>query len=138
MPLPGQHHGDPRHRGKVRRIGRPDDDDAVRLCPQRDVLAAEVGPRRELDDRLGAACEHAHEAHDDALMQALVDAGFCDLEENGAGPLEAVLVTEAVAAAAGRVLIGPRALVAPALLERPLPPVICLLASGWPMVPLIW
>jgi alkylation response protein AidB-like acyl-CoA dehydrogenase len=66
------------------------------------------------------------DAHDDALMTALMEAGFCDLEAGGAGPLEAVLVTEAVAAAAGRVLVGARSLVAPAVLSDPLPAVICL------------
>jgi alkylation response protein AidB-like acyl-CoA dehydrogenase len=83
------------------------------------LLTRYAGPQR-------ARALESEGAHDDALMQALVDAGFCDLEEDGAGPLEAVLVTEAVAAAAGRVLIGPRALVGPALLQPPLPPVICL------------
>ena len=45
------------------RVGRAEHDDAVGIDAQADGRAAEVGPRRELDDRLGGALEHAHEAH---------------------------------------------------------------------------
>lgn len=68
----------------------------------------------------------AAEAHDDALLRALVDGGFCDLEDAGAGPLEGVLVAEAVAAAAGCVSIGARALVGPALFGSACPFVLAL------------
>lgn len=64
--------------------------------------------------------------YDAALMAALHEAGFLDLAAEGAGPLEAVLVTEAVARAAGCVPAGARALVAPAVLDGPLPDVLAL------------
>jgi alkylation response protein AidB-like acyl-CoA dehydrogenase len=58
---------------------------------------------------------------DDVLMSALLDGGFLDLDAEGAGPLEAVLVTEAVARAAGCVPAGARALVAPVAFAGPRP-----------------
>jgi hypothetical protein len=65
--------------------------------------------------------------YDARLMQALIDAGFADPAAGGAGPLEAELVTEVVAAAVGCVPFANRALVAPAFLEDPLPQVVVVL-----------
>jgi len=59
---------------------------------------------------------------DAELMDALLDGGFLDTDLEGAGALEAVLVTEAVAKAAGCVPAGARSLVVPAVLgaaDRP-------------------
>jgi hypothetical protein len=54
--------------------------------------------------------------HDDPLLDALTEAGYLDLlSDPDAGPLSAVLVTEAVAAAAGMINIGARAIVVPAV-----------------------
>ena len=53
-------------------IGSAQHDDAVGLGAQADRSAAEVGSRRELEDRLGAALEHAHEA-DAAVGLAAVE-----------------------------------------------------------------
>jgi len=54
--------------------------------------------------------------HDDELLAALTAAGYLDLLlEPDAGPLSATLVVEAVAAAAGQINAGARALVVPAL-----------------------
>jgi alkylation response protein AidB-like acyl-CoA dehydrogenase len=54
--------------------------------------------------------------HDDALLAALTEAGYLDvLPDPDAGPLSATLVVEAVAAAAGQINIGARAIVVPAV-----------------------
>lgn len=93
---------------------------------QRELLSAVA---TLLDRHAGTARARAMlaaEAHDDVLLRALVDGGFCDLEDAGAGPLEGVLVTEAVAEAAGCVSIGARALVAPALFGPRCPFVVAL------------
>jgi alkylation response protein AidB-like acyl-CoA dehydrogenase len=56
------------------------------------------------------------DAHDDELLAALTTAGYLDLlPEPEAGPLAAALVVEAVAAAAGHINAGARALVVPAV-----------------------
>jgi hypothetical protein len=67
------------------------------------------------------------DGYDRELMGALVEAGFADTAEAGAGMLEAVLVAERVAAAVGCVPYAARAIVAPELLEAPLPEVVVLL-----------
>lgn len=60
------------------------------------------------------------------LVNALSSAGYLDVMEDGTGPLEGVLITEAVAEAAGCAPVGARLLVAPAVLDRPIPAVIAL------------
>jgi alkylation response protein AidB-like acyl-CoA dehydrogenase len=58
--------------------------------------------------------------YDAALEAALAEAGFLDVARGAeTGPLEAALVTEAVARAAGVVSVGAAALVAPAVMEEP-------------------
>jgi alkylation response protein AidB-like acyl-CoA dehydrogenase len=70
------------------------------------------------------------------LMKALGAAGFLDLaSSDGAGPLEAEIVVEEVAKAAGVAPIGVRSLVAPRLLEEPVPEIvaICEAAEAGPV-----
>jgi alkylation response protein AidB-like acyl-CoA dehydrogenase len=68
---------------------------------------------------------------DDALGERLAESGFLDLFRSGdAGPLEACLVGEWVAAAAAVLPIGVRSLVAPALTDRDLPPVTAIVERG--------
>ena len=69
------------------------------------LLARHAGPQRARE--VAAAS-----GYDEELMGALVEAGYADVREVGAGPLEAVLVTEIVAREAGCAPIGWRALVA--------------------------
>ncbi len=77
------------------------------------LLAGAAGPDR--------AAELAREQQvDTALGRALDDAGFLDTALE-TGPLEAALVVEAVAKAAGVVAIGAEALVAPCVAGRRLP-----------------
>jgi alkylation response protein AidB-like acyl-CoA dehydrogenase len=79
------------------------------------LLERHAGPARaiELERKAG---------YDDALEQALREAGFLDVAlGEGMGLLEAALVTEAVAKAGGCVSIGALALVAPGLLGESLP-----------------
>jgi alkylation response protein AidB-like acyl-CoA dehydrogenase len=79
-----------------------------------ELLARHAGPARAL------ALQRAGDA-DDALAAALADAGFLDVAlAEGGGPLEAALVVEAVARAAGMVAAGAQALVAPGVLGRAL------------------
>jgi alkylation response protein AidB-like acyl-CoA dehydrogenase len=96
----------------------PDQQDLVAAV--RTLLERRAGPER-------ARAVAEEEGFDAALMEALVDGGFADPGQFGAGPLEAVLVTELVAAAAGRVPFATRALVAPQLLADPLPSVVVVL-----------
>jgi alkylation response protein AidB-like acyl-CoA dehydrogenase len=68
---------------------------------------------------------------DDALEAALAEAGFLGIALGpDTGPLEAALVAEAVAAAAGAVSIGASALVAPGVAGRNLPGPIALARAG--------
>jgi alkylation response protein AidB-like acyl-CoA dehydrogenase len=89
---------------------------------QRDLVAAvDMLLKRHAGPERARAMSDAGDL-DAPLMEALIDGGFADPAEFGAGPLEAVLVTELVAAAAGRAPFASRALVAPAVLdEHPLP-----------------
>jgi alkylation response protein AidB-like acyl-CoA dehydrogenase len=76
------------------------------------LLAKHAGPERAVELQVDDAYDHA-------LHQALEEAGFLEIGlVDGAGWLEAVLVVEAVARAAGTVSIGASAVVAPALLAR--------------------
>lgn len=73
-------------------------------------------------------------AYDEPLDAALAEAGFCDIARGeGTGPLEAALVVEAVARAAGLCAIGAGALVAPAVLREPTPGPIALAAAPGPV-----
>ena len=68
---------------------------------------------------------------DDQLGAALLDGGFLDLfADRDAGPLEAELVTEWVAAAAGVLPIGARSLVAPAAVGGDLPALVTVMNEG--------
>jgi alkylation response protein AidB-like acyl-CoA dehydrogenase len=78
------------------------------------LLARHAGPERALALQRAGAC-------DDALASALDEAGFLAVAlAEGGGPLEAALVVEAVARAAGVVSAGAQALVAPGVLGRAL------------------
>lgn len=69
--------------------------------------------------------------YDDALDGALEQAGFSDIvAPDGAGTLEAALLVEAVARAAGTVAFGATALVAPALTGESLPGPVALAVAG--------
>jgi hypothetical protein len=73
---------------------------------------------------------------DRRLAEALQAAGFLDLaSSDGAGPLEAEIVVEHVARAAGVAPVGVRALVAPSVLDGPVPEfvAICELAAPGPV-----
>jgi alkylation response protein AidB-like acyl-CoA dehydrogenase len=71
------------------------------------LLARHAGPRRAIE--LAAKGEY-----DTALDRALADAGFAEIaRSDGAGPLEAALVVESIARAAGVVAAGAGMLVAP-------------------------
>jgi alkylation response protein AidB-like acyl-CoA dehydrogenase len=73
----------------------------------------------------------ARAAYDHELEAALAAAGFTDVAlADGAGFLEAALVTEAVARAGGVVSIGASALVAPGAAGRALPAPIALATQG--------
>jgi alkylation response protein AidB-like acyl-CoA dehydrogenase len=99
------------------------DDQAALVASVDTLLERHAGPAR--------ARELLRDGRYDApLMAALAEAGFLDLAEEGAGPLEAALVTEAVARAAGCAPVGARALVAPAVLPAPLPAVVALAPDG--------
>jgi alkylation response protein AidB-like acyl-CoA dehydrogenase len=93
------------------------------------LLARHAGAERAL------ALQHAGAA-DDALARALDDAGFLDVAlAEGGGALEAALVVEAVARAAGVVAAGAQALVAPGLLGRALEGPVALVDAGAAQVP---
>ena len=95
---------------------------AIVLAVER-LLASAAGPER-------AARLAREQEWDPALERALADAGFLDTAL-AVGPLEAALVVEAVARAAGAVAIGAGALVAPLVAGRALAgPVAIALAEG--------
>jgi alkylation response protein AidB-like acyl-CoA dehydrogenase len=71
------------------------------------------------------------QAYDAELDRALEDAGFADVALE-AGPLEAALVVEAVARAAGTVAAGAGTLVAPCVAGRRLPGPVALARAGAP------
>jgi alkylation response protein AidB-like acyl-CoA dehydrogenase len=96
----------------------PDQQDLVAAV--RTLLERHAGPEQ-------ARAVAAEGGFDAALFEALVAGGFADPGQYGAGPLEAVLVTELVAVAAGRVPFATRALVAPHVLSDPLPSVVVVL-----------
>jgi len=88
------------------------------------LLAQHAGAKRAVE--LGPKGDY-----DDALAAALSDAGFLEValgEETGA--LEAVLVVEAIARAAGVVSAGAEVLVAPLVAHRALPGPVALVVAG--------
>lgn len=87
------------------------------------LLARHAGPDRAREVA-------ANGGFDAVLMEALRDGGYLDLDAEGAGPLEAVLVTELVARAAGCVPIGVRTLVAPAVLDGDRPMTVAVVGAG--------
>jgi alkylation response protein AidB-like acyl-CoA dehydrogenase len=88
------------------------------------LLARHAGPTRAREMR---------DQHDDALLGMLDTAGFLDLAgDPDAGPLEAALVTEAAARSLAAVHVGARALVAPHLLDAPIPPRVALADAARP------
>jgi alkylation response protein AidB-like acyl-CoA dehydrogenase len=88
------------------------------------LLAKHAGPARAIELQ-------AKGAYDFELDQALGEAGFVDVaRDEGMGGLEAALVVEAVAKAAGVTSVGAAALVAPALVEEPLPTPIAMVRAG--------
>ena len=101
----------------------PSSEQAAIVAAVERLLARAAGPAR-------ATALAKVQEHDDALESALADAGFLDTALL-AGPLEAALVVEAVARAAGAVAIGAGALVAPLVAGRRLAgPVALSLAEG--------
>lgn len=88
------------------------------------LLARHAGPARAIE--LDAKGEYDH-----ALDAALAEAGFAGRDlADAAGPLEAVLVVEAVARAGGTVAAGAQILVAPRVTEQALPGPIALARVG--------
>ncbi len=89
---------------------------------QQAILGA-VGALLELHAGPARAIElHAKDGYDAELDAALRDGGFTDVADaEGAGPLEAALIIEAVAQAGGVVAFGASALVARALRSTPIP-----------------
>lgn len=93
------------------------------------LLGRHAGPTRARQVLANGQCDRD-------LMAALAAAGFLDLAtSNGAGPLEAELVVEEVARAAGVAPIGVRSLVAPWLIGQPVPQIvaICEAAEAGPV-----
>jgi len=88
------------------------------------LLARHAGAERAID--LASKGDY-----DDALAAALSDAGFLDVAlAEGTGALEAVLVVEAIARAAGVVSAGAEVLVAPLVVGRALPGPVALAVAG--------
>jgi alkylation response protein AidB-like acyl-CoA dehydrogenase len=91
-----------------------DDQEAILDAVER-LLEEHAGPARAIELQ-------AKGAYDAALHAALDDAGFSDVaRDEGAGALDAALVVEAVARAAGVAALGAQALIAPALRAAPIP-----------------
>ncbi|UGS34828.1 acyl-CoA dehydrogenase family protein [Capillimicrobium parvum] len=99
------------------------DEQAGLVAAVETLLERHAGPAR-------ARAVLADGGFDAELMAALAGGGFLDPAAAGAGPLEAVLVTEAVARHAGCVPAAARALVAPAVLGPDLPDVVALVPPG--------
>lgn len=98
---------------------------------QRAIVDA-AGALLERHAGAGRAVEMAAKGdYDHALERALDEAGFTAVASEGStGPLEAALLTEAVARAGGVTAFGAAALVAPALAGRSLPAPIALARAG--------
>jgi alkylation response protein AidB-like acyl-CoA dehydrogenase len=91
-----------------------------------ELLAQHAGPARAIE----LATQHAY---DHELETALEAAGFADLGTgHDTGPLEAALLVEAVARAAGTIAIGAGALVAPRVVGQRLPGPVALARSAAP------
>lgn len=92
----------------------PDEDQRAVLDSVEALLARHAGPARAIELA-------RRSAYDDALDRALAEAGFTDGARTGAlSFLDAALIVEAVARAAGTCAIGAGALVAPAVCEEAL------------------
>jgi alkylation response protein AidB-like acyl-CoA dehydrogenase len=99
------------------------DDQRAILEAVEGLLEQYAGPARAIE--LEPKAEY-----DEALDAALAGAGFSEVaRDSSMGGLEAALVVEAVARAAGVVAIGAEALVAPALGDEPLPTPIALVSG---------
>lgn len=102
------------------------DTQSALLDSLRSLLRRHAGPARARQVLANGQCDHN-------LLEALGTAGFLDLTTSeGAGPLEAELVVEEVARAAGVVPVGPRSLVAPMLMDQRIPPVVAICEAGDP------
>jgi len=96
------------------------DTQSALLDSLRSLLARHAGPARARQVMADGQCDRD-------LLEALGAAGFLDLASSeGAGPLEAELVVEEVARAAGVVPAGPRSLVAPMLTDQHIPQVVAI------------
>ena len=90
------------------------------------LLEQRAGPVRNI--ALAAKAEY-----DSELDAALADSGFSDVARaDGAGPLEAALVVEAVARAGGVVAVGAKALIEPGVSERELAGPVALVSGDRP------
>jgi hypothetical protein len=89
------------------------------------LLDRHAGPER-------ARAVGAADGIDLPLLERLIEGGFADFATEGAGPLEAALAVELVAARVGLAPYGSRAIVAPALLDQPLPEVLAVLDGAEP------
>lgn len=99
---------------------------------QREILGA-VDTLLERHAGATRAIELAAEGgYDQALDDALSDAGFTDLVREAGLRLEAALVVEAVARAAGVCAVGAAALVAPAIREAPFPGPVAMASADAP------
>lgn len=88
------------------------------------LLRRQAGPARARQVLGSGQCDRD-------LADALGAAGFLDLAlSDGAGALEAEIVTEEVARAAGVAPVGVRTLVAPMVLDQPIPPIVAIHSAG--------
>jgi len=102
--------------------------------PEQDLLVSSVRTllRRKAGPERARALYHDG-AFDDELLTAMADSELLDLARSeGAGPLEAALVVEEVAAALGTVHVGARLLVAPFVLPGQIPARIALVDASSP------
>lgn len=101
-----------------------DEDQQAILFSVETLLQQHAGPARAI--ALAAKAEY-----DAALEAALAESGFLEVGlSDGAGPLEAALVVEAVARAAGTVSAGASLLVAPGVVGRALPGPVAVARAG--------
>jgi alkylation response protein AidB-like acyl-CoA dehydrogenase len=103
-----------------------DDVQSALVDSLRSLLGRHAGPDRARQLLADDRCDRE-------LMHALDTAGFLDLARaEGAGPLEAELVVEEAARAAGVAPVGVRSLVAPAVLSHPVPRNVAICEAGDP------
>lgn len=106
---------------------QPNDDQQAIIEAVEALLSQHAGPERAIElQRKGE--------YDTVLDAALEDSGFQEIARGGdTGPLEAALVVEAVARAAGTVAAGATILVAPCVAARVLPGPVALTTAGRPL-----